>query len=88
MVEASSTNPEEWPTAKLTNIMLQFGAAQDEGKYLFIWDKQGNVGTFFGYQQYRTEVGPMVVKVAMGKWTSADIAESFRADLVKTMRSG
>ena len=88
MVEASSTNPEEWPAVKLTALMKQVDAAQAESKYLFIWDKQGNVATFFGYQQHLTSVAPMVVKAALGQIEKSEIPETIRKDLVHTMRSG
>ena len=35
-----------WPTHGLQQLEHAIGSAKSAKKYLFIWDKQGNVGTF------------------------------------------
>ena len=37
---------QSWPTKGLGELETLCNAAHQADKYLFIWDKQGNVGTF------------------------------------------
>ena len=41
--------------------------ARAANKYLFIWDKQGNVGTFMAYKGKLASLGPEVLKVTLGR---------------------
>ena len=49
MVEGD-TAPASWPTFTLQQLETAIGNAKTAQKYLFIWDKQGSVGTFMQYK--------------------------------------
>ena len=49
MVEGD-TPPASWPTFTLQQLETAIGNAKTAQKYLFIWDKQGSVGTFMQYK--------------------------------------
>merc|ERR1712045_786296 len=55
-------------------------------KYLFIWDKQGSVGTFMQYKAQLAPIGPEIIKVALGRQTNADVGEFIRKQFIHGMR--
>ena len=64
MVEGN--NPiQAWPVKGLMQLDSLIAEAHEAGKYLFIWDKQGNVGRFMNYKGQHVELGPEVIKVAL-----------------------
>ena len=62
--------------------------ARQAGKYLFIWDKQGSVGTFMNYKGMLASVAPETVKMALGRQTQEDVGEFVRKWFVQGMRQG
>ena len=54
MVEAGNLvgnqEPNSWPRFSLQQLEVAINAARAANKYLFIWDKQGSVGTFMQYK--------------------------------------
>ena len=40
-------------------------AAVENNKYLFIWDKQGQVATFMNYKAQLVNLAPQIVKVQL-----------------------
>ena len=69
---------ESWPVYGLQKLDIVMKESREAGKNLFIWDKQGNVGTFIKYKGKLCSVGPEVVKMALGTQTSADVGEFIR----------
>ena len=72
----------------LRSLELVVEEARKAGKYLFIWDKQGSVGTFMNYKGMLASVAPETVKMAMGRQTKEDVAEFVRKWFVQGMRQG
>ena len=80
--------PQNWPKYSLQQLLTPINNARAANKYLLIWDKQGNVGTFLQYKAYRECLGPEVVKAALGRQTPADVGEFMRKAFVNCMRTG
>ena len=80
--------PQNWPKHALGELVTCMNTARIARKYLFIWDKQGNVGTFMQYKACLAPLGPEVVKCAMGRQTQEDIGEYIRKVFVNCMRNG
>ena len=87
MVE-NSASTSEWPTTSLTNLVTEVEKAREEGKYLFLWDKNGNVPMFFGYKGQCTDIAPKLIGRAIQKETNESIAEFIRKELVNGQRNG
>ena len=68
--------------------MTQVDKARDAGKYLFVWDKQGSVATFFKYKGHLAEIHRELIKVSLGRSTTAEVTEFLRKNLVISMRNG
>ena len=86
MVETTSTS--DWATGAFGSLVAEVEKAREEGKYLFLWDKQGNVPMFFKYKGQLVDIGPLIVGKLIGQKTDADIAEYLRSQLVVGQRSG
>lgn len=87
MVEGN--NPiQTWPQKKLMELDSVINEAHNAGKYLFVWDKQGSVGTFLSYKGQIADIGPEIVKVALQNQTLADIGEFIRKQWIHGMRQG
>ena len=86
MVESSDTS--SWDTAPLQQLEAKVGEAKQANKYLFIWDKQGNVGTFMQYKGQLCDIAPQVCNMQLGRCTAADIGETIRHNFVSAMRNG
>ena len=56
-----------WPTYNLQQLDTAINNARQAGKYLFIWDKQGSVGTFMTYKGQLAAIGPEIIKVALNR---------------------
>ena len=69
MVEGNAPTM-NWPEYGLMKLESAIAEAHEAGKYLFIWDKQGSVGTFMTYKGQRAELGPEIVKMAMQRQTA------------------
>ena len=87
MVEGIA-NTAEWNKFGLRQLLQPITEAKDEKKYLFIWDKTGNVPTFMHYKGQLACLAPECVKVSLGRQTMQDVGEYFRAQVVNGMRSG
>ena len=62
MVESSdSNNPADWETFCLQDLVKQVEIAREEGKYLFLWDKNGHCPTFFRYKGQLVEVDKKIL---------------------------
>lgn len=87
MVEGNNSIS-NWPEKALQGLEAVITDAHEAGKYLFIWDKQGSVGTFMNYKGQRFELGPDILKKAMGNQTNEGIGENVRKQFVNAMRQG
>ena len=61
--------------------------AKNAGKHFFIFDKTGNVGTFYNYQAHVNEFAKNCLKEAMGG-TREDTLEAARKSVVGCTKSG
>ena len=59
--------------------MPEVEKARVEGKYLFLWDKNGNVPMFYKYKGQEIDIQPKLVGKSIGKFTDADVAEYLRS---------
>ena len=84
MVDSSSS----WETFPLTALQDQIEITRDQGKYLIIHDKTGNVATFFRYKGYELPFHTEIVKTALGRQTVDDTVELFRKAFVNCLRNG
>ena len=78
----------EWPKHALGEFVGLVEGTRNEGKYLFIWDKQGSVATFMQYKGFLCPMAPEVLKVALGRQAHTDVAEFTRKAFVNGMRNG
>ena len=67
-----------WPKFGLQKMQDPVVQAREAKKYLFIWDKQGSVGTFLQYKGQLAPLGPEVLKASLGRQTAADVGEYMR----------
>ena len=81
MVESTSSTS-EWAKGSFASLVRQVDKAQEEGKYLFLWDKQGNVPTFFKYKGQLVELTSKMLSKTLGNETNESIAEYLRSQLV------
>ena len=91
MVEASlvgNQEPASWPRHPLGDLERVVNAAKTAGKYLFVWDQQGSVGTFMQYKGKLACLGPEVLGVSLGRKTPADVAEFIRQAWIAGQRNG
>lgn len=62
------------------------GGLQEESikaeKYMILWDKNGNCGTFFEYKASRHEIFKSILAVSTGKKTTDDVHEELRKHIV------
>ena len=77
-----------WPTLSLGGLETACNEAHQSNKYLFIWDKQGNVGTFMQYKGQLAPLAGEIVKKALGRQTDEGIGEYVRGQFVIGMREG
>ena len=80
--------PNSWPTFNLQQLEVAINAARAANKYLFIWDKQGSVGTFMQYKGRLASLGPEVLGVSLGRKTNEDVGNFIRKSFVDGMRNG
>ena len=88
MVDSTGGSTADWPKFSLGDLVTQVEKSREEGKYCFIWDKNGNCGMFFKYKGQLVDVGPKLVAKAMGQETDDSVAEYLRAQLVVGQRTG
>ena len=88
MVEAAGAGPSSWPSFGLGELVKQVDAAREEGKYLFIWDKQGSVETFFTYQGKVSSFSVAKLNASLGRATKEDGLEIARKAVVNCLRNG
>ena len=77
-----------WPTKGLGELEAICNAGLQANKYVFIWDKQGNVGTFMQYKGQLAPLADQIVKKALGQQTDAGIGDYVRGQFVNGMRNG
>ena len=77
-----------WETFPLTQLIAEVEKTRDDGKYLIIHDKNGNVPTFFRYKGYELSLHSEIVKAALGRCTIDDCVEKVRSAFVCCMRTG
>ena len=78
----------EWQTQPLGKLEQVMQESKDAGKYLFIHDKQGSVGTFMNYKGHLCDLGPAIVKIGLGRGTAQEVGEIVRKGFVAAMRNG
>ena len=80
---------DSWETAALGALVTKVEAARDDGKYLFLWDKNGSVSMFFKYKGHLCDWAPEQVKYSMaGATDKSPVLDCARKSIVHTMRSG
>ena len=62
----------EIPTLKMNQLQQCAKASVDDDKYFFIFDKNGNVGSFYNYSASVLDVHKMALNVQMGNSTMAE----------------
>ena len=62
--------------------------AKEANKYLFIWDKQGQVATFMQYKAQLLSLGPHMIKAQLSQITPQEVGEQIRKAFVYGMRNG
>ena len=77
-----------WTTATLPQLVKEIERVRDEGKYLIIWDKNGNVEMFFKYKGHLNDWAPRQLKATIDGGDKSGVLEKVRKDIVYTMRSG
>ena len=87
MVEGNQP-AQAWPTHNLQQLESVINAAKAADKNLFIWDKQGSVGTFMQYKGMLAELDKMIVRKALGSCSGQEVGESIRKNFVAAMRNG
>ena len=91
MVEAASTttSPSSWPSFGLKQLVKQAEAARDEGKYLFIWDKNGQVEVFFAYKGIVSHFAKEIIRAKIGgEEDKTPVLEECRKQLILAMKNG
>ena len=83
-----ANSAQNWETIDMRDLMNKVNQAQQAKKWLFIWDKQGNVGTFMQYKGQLAPLAGEIVKKALGRQTDEGIGEYLRAQFVIGMRNG
>ena len=56
----------DWDTSGLMEVVAKMTEARDARKYLFIWDKQGGVATFYQYKGHLVELHRPLIKATLG----------------------
>ena len=88
MVQAGGVDTSSWETANLQQLVRLFERSKEAKQYLFIWDKQGSVGTFMQYKGHLVQLGPPTLRAALGQGTIQDVGETARKGFIAAMRSG
>ena len=87
MVEGNHPT-EAWPQHSLQQLQTAIVNAKEANKYLFVWDKQGSVGTFMQYKGQLAPLAPEVIKVCLNRQTNAEVGEYIRKQFIHAMRQG
>ena len=56
---------DQWTTYNLQQLDKAINDAKGAKKNLFIWDKQGNVGTFLQYKGQLVPLAPEIIKIQL-----------------------
>ena len=62
--------------------------SKEETKYFFLWDKTGNVDTFYNYQANLMDFYKTIMKMQLGRVSLDEALEELRAKMVHSMRTG
>ena len=87
MVKGNQPN-QAWSTHNLQQLDRVINATRMADKNLFIWDKQGNVGTFLQYKGMLCTLDSLLVRKALGNCTGEEVGESIRKYFIAAMRNG
>ena len=87
MVQAA-LDTSTWDRCEFKKLMPLLERAKEAKKYLFIWDKQGSLATFYQYKGCLAQLGPPTMRALLGQGTNADIAEEIRKKWIYAMRGG
>ena len=74
--------PASWETVGVRQVKQAMAKAEQEGKYLFVWDKQGQVGTFFRYAGSIIEFDEEVERVEAGRQTASMALQALRTKVL------
>ena len=83
MVDSSS-----WKKAGLGKLVSEVELSRNNGKYIFIHDKQGNVPTFFQYKGKLIEFAKCKMQVTMGSITKEEALDELRRSVVFAQKNG
>ena len=64
-----ANSAQNWETIDMRDLMNKVNQAQQAKKWLFIWDKQGTVATFYKYQQRLCDLSNEMKAVMNGSHT-------------------
>ena len=62
--------------------------AREQRKYVFLWDRQGSVQSYFQYRGSLCSLAPEIVKKSAGMQDVSAVLEKLRVHLVVAMRDG
>ena len=85
---SAAVNTEDWPTFGLKRLLQPVEQAKGQKKYLFIWDKQGAVGTYMKYKGTLADIAPQVTQVVLGRKAYHEVGEEVRRLFVYAMQQG
>ena len=66
-------SPSEFPTVNIGQLKQKCDEARSNGKYLLVWDTNGQSTTYFQYMEHLTSVGHAKVQVALGANTAGNV---------------
>ena len=78
----------QWPRVNFRRIIEQLHEAHQEGKWLFVWDRQGMVASYFRYQGILCDLDAEVVKHELGRTNTADVLQFFRKAIIESQSEG
>ena len=77
-----------WDRMGIRNINAVARKARNDGKWLFVWDCQGSLATFFRYQGVLCDFDEKVSKVQIGQKTATMALEELRETLISCQLGG
>ena len=78
----------QWEQKSFGQLASIPSLGREARKNIFLWDKQGSVGTYFQYRGSLCQLAPEIIKKTLGQQDAAGVQEVLRAHLVNAMRNG
>ena len=77
-----------WTECGIPDLMVHVEAARTAGQYLFIWDKTGNIDTFFKYKGFLLDLWFQIIQLEHERVSVDGVTEFLRDGFVKAGRNG